>query len=48
MDLILPAELLPWDRLSLVTEMSTRNLPGGKGRSARKSDNLTAICEPIV
>jgi hypothetical protein len=29
-------------------EMSTRNLPGSKGRQARKSDNLTAICEPIV
>jgi hypothetical protein len=28
-------------------EMSTRNLPGGKGRRARKADNLTAICEPI-
>jgi hypothetical protein len=27
-------------------EMSTRNLPGGKGRAARKADNLTAICEP--
>jgi hypothetical protein len=31
-----------------LTEMSTRNLPGGKGRAARKADNLTAICEPIV
>jgi hypothetical protein len=31
-----------------LTEMGTRNLPGGKGRPARKSDNLTAICEPIV
>jgi hypothetical protein len=30
------------------TEMSTRNLPGGKGRPARKADILTAICEPIV
>jgi hypothetical protein len=29
-------------------EMSTRNLPGGKERPARKADNLTAICEPIV
>jgi hypothetical protein len=28
-----------------LTEMSTRNLPGGNGRPA---DNLTAICEPIV
>jgi hypothetical protein len=31
-----------------VTQMSTRDLPGGKGRRARKADNLTAICEPIV
>jgi hypothetical protein len=30
------------------TEMSTRNLPGVKGQPARKADNLTAICEPIV
>jgi hypothetical protein len=31
-----------------LTEMSTRNLPGVKGRQARKADNLTAICEPTV
>jgi hypothetical protein len=31
-----------------LTEMSTRNLPGGKGKPARKADNLTAICESIV
>jgi hypothetical protein len=34
-----------------LTEMSTRNVPwggGGKERPASKSDNLTAICEPIV
>jgi hypothetical protein len=31
-----------------LTEMSTRNLPGGKARPARKVDNLNAICEPIV
>jgi hypothetical protein len=31
-----------------LTEMSTRNLPGGKGRPVRKADYLTAICEPIV
>jgi hypothetical protein len=29
-------------------EMSTRNLPGGKGRPAHKADNLIAICEPSV
>jgi hypothetical protein len=31
-----------------LTEMSTRNIPGGKGRPARKADNLTAICELTV
>jgi hypothetical protein len=31
-----------------LTEMSTRNLPEGKGRPVRKGDNFTAICEPIV
>jgi hypothetical protein len=29
-------------------EMSTRNLPWGKGRQKRRADNLTAICEPTV
>jgi hypothetical protein len=31
-----------------LTEMSTMNLPGGKGWPTRKADNLIAICEPIV
>jgi hypothetical protein len=31
-----------------LTEMSTRNLPGGKKRPACRADNLTAICEPNV
>jgi hypothetical protein len=31
-----------------LTEMSTRNFPGGKARSVHKADNLTAICETIV
>jgi hypothetical protein len=31
-----------------LTEMSTRNFPGGKERPVRKGDNLTAICVPIV
>jgi hypothetical protein len=32
----------------LLTEKSTMNLPGGKALPARKADNLTPICEPIV
>jgi hypothetical protein len=31
-----------------LTEMSTRNLPGGKMRPARGADNLAAICVPNV
>jgi hypothetical protein len=31
-----------------LTEMSTRNFPGGRQRPARKFDNLTAMCEQIV
>jgi hypothetical protein len=31
-----------------LAEMSIRNLPEGKGRPARKTDNLTAICESII
>jgi hypothetical protein len=31
-----------------LTEMSTTNFLGDKERPARKADNLTAICEPIV
>jgi hypothetical protein len=31
-----------------LTEMSTRNLPAGKGRLEGKADNLTAIYETIV
>jgi hypothetical protein len=31
-----------------LTEMSTRNSPGGKKRPARWADNLAAICEPNV
>jgi hypothetical protein len=30
-----------------LTEMSTKNLPGCKGRPAREADNLTAISDPI-
>jgi hypothetical protein len=31
-----------------LTEMSTRNIPEGKERPARKADYLTTICESIV
>jgi hypothetical protein len=31
-----------------LTETSTRNSLGSKGRPARKADNLTAIYKPIV
>jgi hypothetical protein len=31
-----------------LTEMGTRNFPGGKGRPGRGAGNLTTICEPIV
>jgi hypothetical protein len=32
----------------LLTEMSTRNVPGVKGQPACKTDNLAAICELSV
>jgi hypothetical protein len=31
-----------------LTEMRISNLTGSKGRSVRKADSLTAICEPTV
>jgi hypothetical protein len=31
-----------------LTEMSNRNLPGGKGQLVRKADTLTAIFELTV
>jgi hypothetical protein len=31
-----------------LTEMSTRNLPGGKKQPAHRADNLAAIYEPNV
>jgi hypothetical protein len=31
-----------------LTEMSTGNLPGGKGWPALKADKRTAICGPII
>jgi hypothetical protein len=46
-DLILPASTMALGSTQPLTEMSTMNLLGGKGRPERKAD-LTAICEPIV
>jgi hypothetical protein len=31
-----------------LTEMSTRNLPGSKGRPESKADNLIAMCESTI
>jgi hypothetical protein len=31
-----------------LTEMSTRNFPGGKKRPARRAINPAAICEPNI
>jgi hypothetical protein len=31
-----------------LTDMSTRNIPGGKKRPAHRADNFAAICEPNV
>jgi hypothetical protein len=31
-----------------LAEMSTRNLPRGKGRPASKADKFAAIYEPII
>jgi hypothetical protein len=49
MDFFSICEILPaLGSTQPLTEMSTRNLPRGKGRPVRKADKLTAICEPIV
>jgi hypothetical protein len=31
-----------------LTEMSSRIVPGGKGRPVPKADNFVAICEPTL
>jgi hypothetical protein len=41
--LILPAALWPWESTQPLTEMSTRNLPGDKGRLARKVDLTPSV-----
>jgi hypothetical protein len=46
--LVLPAALWPWVWLSLQQKWVPGIFLGDKGRTARKADNLTAICEPIV
>jgi hypothetical protein len=47
-DLILSSALWALGSTQPLTEMSTRNLPGRKGRPARKTDKLTATFETIV
>jgi hypothetical protein len=43
----LPNPMALWSSQPL-TEMSTRNLLGGKGQTVHKADNITTICELIV
>jgi hypothetical protein len=47
-DLILPATLLPWSRLGVITEVCARNIPWGKRQPSCKADNLTATFELIA
>jgi hypothetical protein len=47
-DLILQACTMVLGSTQPLTEVSNGNAPGGKGRPARKADNLIAICELIV
>jgi hypothetical protein len=44
----IPNEVMALGSTQPLTEMSTRNLPGGKGRPARWADDFTAIYETIV
>jgi hypothetical protein len=34
--------------IAIITEMSTRNIPEGKGLKVPEVDNLTAIWQPIA
>jgi hypothetical protein len=47
-NVILPARTMALGSTQPIREMSTRNPPGGKGGPVRKTNKLTAICEPIV
>jgi hypothetical protein len=46
--LIFPAALMALGSTQPLAEMSTRDLPAGKGRLTRKADNLSVICEATV
>jgi hypothetical protein len=43
-----PSRTMALGSIQPLIEISTRNLPGGKGQPALKADSLTSICEPIV
>jgi hypothetical protein len=43
-----PSRIMTLGSTQPLTEMSTRSISGGKALPVRKSDNIAAICEPIV
>jgi hypothetical protein len=43
-----PSRTMALGSTQSLTELNTRNVPGDKGRPARKTDKLSTICEPIV
>jgi hypothetical protein len=43
-----PSRTMALGSTQSLTEMSTRNLPEGKGWAVSKADNFIAIFEPIV
>jgi hypothetical protein len=47
-DLILSAALWPLGSTQSLKQMSTKNIPWGKGQPALKANNLTAISKPNV
>jgi hypothetical protein len=44
----LSSHTMTLESIQRLTEMSTRNIPGGKRRPVCKADNLTYICESTV